>query len=186
MEFLLVFLVVLAINLIPAFAPPTWIALVYFSLKFPNSSPPMIILSGLLAAVLGRAVLALSTRRISGRFSSRYRENLAALGNYIERNQSHAFATLMLFFFSPISSAQLFVAAGMLPNLRLARLLIAFAAGRLVSYSTYVLGAHKFAQTDLGAEVTSNFSSPWFIFLQLSLIGLVWLLGRINWKEKLS
>lgn len=185
MEYLLIFVAVLGINLLPAFAPPTWIALVYFALAYPTSSQVLIVATGLSAAILGRALLALLTRKVSSRFSVHYRANMQALGSYIEKNQRSAFATLTLFFFSPISSAQLFVAAGLLPNLKLLRILVAFAAGRLISYSTYVYGAAKFAETDLGAEVTANFTNPWFIVLQIGLIALVWALGRIDWRKKL-
>jgi hypothetical protein len=71
-------------------------------------------------------------------------------------------------------------------SVKLPRLLIAFAIGRTISYTTYVAGAEKFAETDLGSEITSNLTSPWFIVIQLVLLGLVIALGRVDWDKKLS
>jgi membrane protein DedA with SNARE-associated domain len=185
MDYLLIFAVIFAINLLPAFAPPTWTALVYFSL---SSDLPVvaIVALGVVAATCGRWILAHSSRYISKYFSDSYRANLDALGRKINQNKGSSLAALMLFFFSPLSSAQLFIAAGLMQSVKLPRLLIAFAIGRTISYTTYVAGAEKFAETDLGAEITSNLTSPWFIVLQLVLLGLVIALGRVDWDKKLS
>ncbi|MEY3407557.1 MAG: hypothetical protein RL038_618 [Actinomycetota bacterium] len=182
MEYLLAFGLIFLINLLPAFAPPTWTILVFLALNF-DYQPYVLIMVGLFAAASGRWLLALGSRRISGRFSESYQANLHALGERISRNQGHAIATLLLFFFSPLSSAQLFIAAGLMPNLKLGRLILAFIAGRAISYSTYVLGAAKFSETDIGSEITQNLTSPWFIVLQLALLVGVTFLGRIDWKK---
>lgn len=185
MDYLLIFAVIFAINLLPAFAPPTWTALVYFSLSS-DLPVPAIVALGVSAASCGRWILAHSSRYISRYFSDSYRSNLDALGHKINQNKGSSLAALMLFFFSPLSSAQLFIAAGLMQSVKLLRLLIAFAIGRTISYTTYVAGAEKFAETDLGAEVTSNLTSPWFIVLQLALLGFVVALGRVDWNKKFS
>ena len=46
----LLFLVVFALNLLPAFAPPTWVALSFFSYKFPDTDIAMLARVGATAA----------------------------------------------------------------------------------------------------------------------------------------
>lgn len=183
MEYLLAFGIIFGINLLPAFAPPTWTVLVFLELNY-EFSPPALISTGLIAAASGRWLLAVASRKLSGNFSVAYRHNLKALGDRISRIQGHAIATLLLFFFSPLSSAQLFIAAGFMQTLKIGRLILAFVAGRSISYTTYVLGAAEFAKTDLGSVVVENLTSPWFIVLQLVLLIMVTSLGRINWDER--
>lgn len=185
MEYLLAFGLIFGINLLPAFAPPTWTVLVFLELNY-DFYPPTLIATGLIAAASGRWLLAVASRKLSNRFSNSYRRNLRTLGEQISRNQGHALATLLLFFFSPLSSAQLFIAAGFMQTLKLGRLILAFIAGRTISYTTYVLGAAEFAKTDIGSVVVENLTSPWFVVLQIGLLLLVTSLGRINWDERFN
>jgi hypothetical protein len=91
---------------------------------------------------------------------------------------------LALFAISPVPSAQLFVAAGLLA-VPLGPLTTAFFAGRLVSYSIYAGGA-ALAQQSLGAAFTDAFASPWRIALQVGmLLGIVALL-RMDWTAVLA
>jgi uncharacterized membrane protein YdjX (TVP38/TMEM64 family) len=91
---------------------------------------------------------------------------------------------LGLFALSPVPSAQLFVAAGLL-DMRLLRLTAAFFAGRLVSYAVYVSGA-ALARESLGDVFGKALVSPTGIALQVAmLLGLVALL-RIDWARRLA
>ena len=100
-----------------------------------------------LAAACGRLVLAATTRHFRARFSAERRENLKP-----RRRCSSAAGQggrrLGLFALSPVPSAQLFVAAGLL-TVPLLPLTAAFFAGRLVSYSLYVAAASA-AKDSLG------------------------------------
>lgn len=51
-EILIVFVVIVGMNLLPAFAPPTWTVLAYFALTL-GISDPLLIAIGVLAASLG-------------------------------------------------------------------------------------------------------------------------------------
>jgi hypothetical protein len=85
---------------------------------------------------------------------------------------------------SPISSAQLFEAAGLMKTVALKPLLVAFAAGRTVSYSTYVTGASVIAASNFGEVIIHELRSPWAIATQIALIlGLV-LLGSVDWQKR--
>ena len=180
-QYLVIFLVVFGINVIPAFAPPTWTVLVYFSLA--NHVPALAIIAiGVIAAALGRLILATYFRRYRNRLPSTYTQNMHNASTHLTRSKGHTVALLTLFLLSPLSSAQLFEAAGIMPKLALRPLVLAFAAGRLVSYSTYVLGAKSLATTSLGDVIIRNITSPTAIALQvLMIVGLV-LLGTIKWK----
>ena len=61
MDYLILFLVVLGVNLMPAFGPPTWTILVLFSLNTNMSHAPVVI-AGAIAAALGRYLLARASR----------------------------------------------------------------------------------------------------------------------------
>lgn len=182
-EYLIAVGVIFAVNLLPAFGPPTWSVLVFFTLDF-DLAPVAIVPAGAIAAASGRLVLATATRRLRGRFSAERRDNLAAAEEALTANRSRAVVGLGLFALSPVPSAQLFIAAGLL-EVRLLPLTAAFFAGRLVSYSIYV-GAASVASDNLGEIVRDSLTSPLGIALQvLMLAGLVALV-RIDWRRVLG
>ena len=55
---LLMFGLVFGLNLIPAFAPPTWMALAFVGFQFPDTNPVLLAMVGAIAATLGRLSLA--------------------------------------------------------------------------------------------------------------------------------
>ena len=169
---------IFGVNLLPAFGPPTWALLVFFRLNSDLAAVPLVLL-GAVAAASGRLVLALTTRHFRSRFSAKRRENLEAAEHVLVGSRGKAGAGLGLFALSPVPSAQLFVAAGLL-TVPLVPLTAAFFVGRLVSYSIYV-GAASAAKDSLGDVLGDVIGSPLGIALQvLLLLGLV-LLFRIDW-----
>ena len=60
----LIFLVVFLLNLIPAFAPPTWMVLSYLGLRYSSGNIPAFALIAAVAATLGRLILAKGARDI--------------------------------------------------------------------------------------------------------------------------
>ncbi len=170
--------VVFALNLLPAFGPPTSAVLVAFTLNF-DLAPVPLIAAGAIAAASGRLVLATATRRLRPRLSGKRRESLAAAQRYLEANRARTAAGLGLFALSPVPSGQLFVGAGLM-SVRLLPLTLSFFAGRVVSYSLYVTGAHAI-KGSIGDHVVDGLTSPLGLALQLvSLIALVLLL-RLDW-----
>ena len=167
--------IVFAINLLPAFGPPTWAILVFFSLDFDLPAVPLI-LGGALAAASGRFLLANGARRLRPRFSAQRRERLDRAEAALSADRSRTTAGLGLFALSPVPSGQLFVAAGLM-TVPLLPLTAAFFAGRLVSYSIYLTVA-SVAERSLGGIVTDALTSPVGIGLQLAmLLALAILLG---------
>jgi uncharacterized membrane protein YdjX (TVP38/TMEM64 family) len=171
---------VFGVNLLPAFGPPTWALLIFFRLNSDLPAVPLVLL-GALAAASGRLVLATVTRHFRSRFSAERRAHLQAAEEVLVGSRKKAAAGLGLFALSPVPSAQLFVAAGLL-TVPLLPLTAAFFAGRLVSYSIYVAAASA-AKDSLGDVLVDVVGSPLGIALQvIFLLGLVLLL-KVDWVK---
>lgn len=174
---------IFAVNLLPAFGPPTWALLVFFHLNTDLPAVPLVLL-GALAAASGRFVLATGARHWRSRLPQDRRESLSAAEEALTGSRGRAAAGLGLFALSPVPSAQLFVAAGLL-TVPLLPLTAAFFAGRLVSYSLYV-GAASAAEGSLGSLLGDAFGSPLGIGLQLAMLAGLVLLLRVDWAKRLN
>jgi hypothetical protein len=100
----------------------------------------------------------------------------------VERGKGRTYLLLGLFLVSPLPSAQLFEAAGLL-MIPLPPLMLAFMCGRLVSYSLWVGGASALRETGVGDIMKEGFASPWAIALEVVLVGGVILLTQIDWSK---
>ena len=170
--------VVFAVNLLPAFGPPTWAVLVFFSLDFDLPAVPLV-LGGALAAASGRLLLASGARALRPRFSADRLARPDRAEAALRRDRRRAAAGLGLFALSPVPSGQLFVAAGLM-TVPLLPLTAAFFAGRLVSYSIYVGVAHV-AERNLGSLALDALTSPLGMALQIAMLaGLAFLLGAFG------
>lgn len=174
-------LVIFGLNLLPAFAPPTWSILAFFVLTY-DLHPVVLIAIGIIGATLGRYLLALAFRAARPHLPQGWVANMENAGSYITHSRGHAWAMFLLFFLSPLSSAQLFEAAGVMKNVALRPLCTAFAAGRVLTYSTYVSGAHLLKESNIGQVITRNIKSPEAIALQIVMVVLLVALGNIKWK----
>jgi hypothetical protein len=182
----LVFLVVLALNLLPAFAPPTWVALSFFSYKFPDNDIAMLALVGATAATLGRVILAKSARSlVRGKLlSPETRQNIDAIKDKLEGKRTLTAGVCLFYAFSPLPSNYLFIAYG-LTTLELRLLALPFFLGRLIGYNFWAhLGsaaAHK-----LAIEAPHNYMSVYFILVQVACLALLYLFTRIDWRRLLE
>lgn len=183
MRYLIAFATVFGVNLLPAFGPPTWAVLVFFRLNH-HLAPVPLILGGAVAAASGRLLLALASRRFRGRLAQGRLDNLAAARRILDEDRRWAFGGLALFALSPVPSAQLFVAAGLL-KVPLRGLTAAFFAGRLVSYTVYVTAA-SLAAHSLGKALSKGLTSPLGIALQVAMLLALVALVRVNWVALLA
>lgn len=181
-SYLWAFLLVLVENAMPAFSPPTWLVLVYLSLGFSLEPIPLIILA-VVAACLGHWFMANGLRRVRHKLPKRYVANLEALGSQIVARGKTSWGLFVLFLISPLSSGQLFAAAGLMPQVRLLPLTLVFGIGRCFTYTSYVLGAHAFVNTDLGARFVEEMTSPWALVSQTVLLAGLVGLGMVKWKH---
>ena len=183
--YLIAILSIVLLNVLPAFAPPTWMALVFFLFHY-YANPVALVILGVVSATIGRAILAWYFRKFSHLVPTRFSRNMEYAGRYFTDHASKRFAFLTLFFFSPISSAQLFEAAGLMKTINLKPLLAAFAAGRTFTYSTYVTGAAAIAATNFGELLIQELKSPWAIAVQIAMITALIAVGSIDWKKRLT
>lgn len=183
MTYLVVFAVVFGINLLPAFGPPTWAVLVLFYLHG-DLVEIALVPTGAVAAATGRVALARATRGIGQHLPGKQRRNLAAAGSVLLGRRAGSVAALALFALSPIPSAQLFEAAGLI-RARLTTFTVAFFAGRLVSYSIYVGGAHALKSTDASEVITGSLTSPVGVLLQLVMLAALVALAQVDWGKHL-
>lgn len=138
-----------------------------------------LVVLGAVAAGAGRYLLALASAALRGRLSERRKANLLAAQRYLTGHRGRAALGLGLFALSPVPSAQLFEAAGIL-GLPLLPLTAAFFAGRIVSYSIY-LSVASAAQRSYGDLFASALRSPVGIAVQVLLLLAIAALTQIDW-----
>ncbi len=175
---------IVAMNALPAFAPPTWMALVFFLLHY-KLNPIALVILGVISATLGRAILTWYFRKFAHLVPSKFAKNMEFAGTYFTNHSTKRFAQFAIFLVSPISSAQLFEAVGMMKTINVKPLLAAFAAGRTFTYSTYVTGAAAIAATNFGDLVIHELKSPWAIAVQIVMISAFIALGSVDWKSRI-
>jgi membrane protein DedA with SNARE-associated domain len=184
-EPVILFAVVFALNIIPVFAPPTWMALSRVGFTHPLGNPFVVALIGALAATSGRLVLARLARAvIRQRFmGERMRANIDVLKDGLARHRTLTFSVFLAYAFSPFPSNYLFIAYG-LTSLPLRLVAVPFFLGRCASYSFFVFTASEVSQ-HLAHEATEAqpYLGVYFVVLQLALLGLVIVLARIDWQH---
>lgn len=108
----LLFLLVFVLNVIPAFAPPTWMAMSMFGFAYPDLHPWLVAVVAATAATCGRLLLAHMAQRIvrSRWAQGSTQENFATLADVIERRRAASAIAFLMFAFSPLPSNFLFIA----------------------------------------------------------------------------
>jgi hypothetical protein len=177
------FLLVFALNVLPAFAPPTWMLLSFFGLRFPDASAWGVALVAASAATCGRSLLALFAQRIAGSrwFPAPMRVNLVAIAATLQRRRKTSLAAFLLFALSPFPSNALFLAYG-LSRAPLALLAGPFFVGRFVSYALAFTGGAVVAER-FELEFGDRTSTLYFVVSQLASLGLVVLFTKVDWHR---
>lgn len=186
MDYLLLFGLVLAVGLIPAFGPPSWLFAVYFHYRYGLSFIPVVLITAL-ATTIGRLLLARITRLIRAKIPQKYIDNLEFSKQLIVSKQKSFWLVLGLFLMSPMPSAQLFEAAGLL-NVALIPVGAIFFLGRLVSLSFYLTFAH-IGINSLNQAWEAGFNSPIAIASELltllfiiALFNMRWIINKLHRK----
>lgn len=183
-EYLILFAVVLGVNLLPAFAPPTWTVIVIYGLSTKMSLPALVLI-GATAAALGRFTLAIGFRLLRSHIPEKMQRNLQVAGAAVEKRKRGSMIAISLFALSPLPSAQLFEAAG-LAGVRLTHFTAAFFAGRIVSYSIYAATAKGIDRTSIGGAFKHYLTSPIGIGLEIVMLGLLVALAQVDWQRHLG
>lgn len=143
------------------------------------------IIVGVIAAASGRYILALLFRRFRHKLPHWYLINMENAATHLTKSNAHLGALFLAFFISPLSSAQLFEAAGIMKSIALRPLVLAFAAGRVITYTIYVSGAHLIKESSFGDILMANLKSPQAIATQIVLVLALVGLGMVKWKPHL-
>lgn len=181
--FAVVFIAVFLLNLLPAFAPPTWMALSVIGFTTPELPIFRLALTAAVAATAGRYVLAKMARwLVRGKMlSQETRANIDEIRSGLEGRKAMTAGVFLFYAFSPLPSNYLFLAYG-LTSLGMALVSLPFFFGRLVSYSFFVGTAHA-ANRRFDPENIDWTSSGAIYFLasQALLLPTLWLFTRLDW-----
>jgi hypothetical protein len=183
LAFLLIFIVVFVLNVVPMFAPPTWSVLSFIAIRY-NSNIIVLAVVGAVAATLGRLVLArLSTVIVRQKFlSDDTRKNIDAVKERLESKKKLTFSLLLFYAFSPFPSNHVFIAYG-LTALKLSHIAIPFLLGRVVSYGFWAFTASGVAQMlNYEAVASKSFFGYYFVASQLFGLLTVYVFTRIDWR----
>ena len=181
LDYLILFGIVFVIHLAPAFTPPTWPVIVLYTLNT-HLPMPWLVLTAAGAAALGRHVLGILSNLFEHWFPRKMQRNLDAARELIKRRPANRILALGLFVVTPLPSAQLFEAAGLL-GVRLWPCTAAFFIGRLGYYSLYAFAARQVQASGLADSFRHAVTGPIGIAVQLAVISLLVLLVRTDWSR---
>jgi hypothetical protein len=184
----LLFIIVFVLNLLPAFAPPTWVTLSFIGLTLPDAPVVVLALIGAIAATLGRMTLAKLSRVVvrASLLGDRERRNIDAIRDGFERHRTFTLSMFLAYAFSPLPSNYLFIAYG-LTTLRLRFLAVPFFIGRLISYSFWVGTASAVGgRLDLDSLESASYAGIYFILSQLLIVPVIYAFTRLDWRAMIE
>jgi membrane protein DedA with SNARE-associated domain len=180
----LLFGMIFGLNLIPAFAPPTWMALAFVGFQFPETNPLLLALVGAAAATLGRLALAKLSHWILREklLNEAHRKNIDVIKSRLEKRTTLTFSLFLFYAFSPLPSNFLFIAYG-LTGLPVILAILPFFIGRLISYTIFIIGgAAAGRRWPVDSLDSALYASGWFITTQFLIIGALYAFTRVDWK----
>ena len=184
---LLLFATVFSLNLIPAFAPPTWMVFSYIGFRYVAVDHVLLAIVGATAATLGRLVLAKMARIVVRQkfMSESSRQNIDSIREYLEPRRKLTFGVFLFYAFTPFPSNYLFIAYG-LTTMELRLIAVPFFIGRSISYSFWGFTASAVARR-IALESTEGLSylGVYFVASQILLLSLIYAFTRIDWRALL-
>jgi membrane protein YqaA with SNARE-associated domain len=181
---LLLFGLIFGLNLIPAFAPPTWMALAFIGFEFPATNLMLLALTGATAATLGRITLAKLSHWLLRQklLSEAQRKNIDIIKERLEKRTVLTVGLFLFYAFSPLPSNFLFIAYG-LTGLPLFRVALPFFVGRIASYSFFIIsGAAAGRRFNVDSIESVFYAGTWFVVSQVALLGALYAFTRVDWK----
>jgi uncharacterized membrane protein YdjX (TVP38/TMEM64 family) len=185
---LLLFGLIFGLNLIPAFAPPTWMALAFIGFEFPATNPVLLALTGATAATLGRLTLAKLSHWLLREklLSEAHRKNIDTIKERLQKRTVLTMGLFLFYAFSPLPSNFLFIAYG-LTGLPLLRVALPFFMGRIASYSLFIIsGAAAGRRFHVDSTESAFYAGIWFVVSQVALLGALYAFTRVDWKALLE
>jgi len=188
LAFAVLIALIFALNLVPAFAPPTWMALAFFGFQFPDINPWALALTGALAATCGRLGLALMSHRLFRikLLSAAQRANIDVLKERLEHRPAITVGVFLCDAISPLPSNFLFIAYG-LTGLPLRRVALPFFIGRSLSYTFFIFSGQSAGRHfQVNSLDQTLYVSGYFVVSQIVIIIALYGLTRLDWKSLLD
>lgn len=170
-------LVSIFVNVVPAFAPPTWLVLALYKINHPYLNLLALALAGVVGSVIGRYIMYKYSEVLGKYVPKKNAENLHYFRKFVGESNNRVFIETFLFSLSPFPSNFLFIAFGM-SEVNLQPVLVGFFLGRLLSYSLLIQAS--FSSYSYFAGYIGNGTAT----LAADLIGLVFavIVIFIRWK----
>jgi membrane protein YqaA with SNARE-associated domain len=178
------FIVVFVLNVLPAFAPPTWTTMSFIGLAIPNIDVLLLAAVAAVAATCGRIVLAKLSRALVRQrlLTENSRRNIDAIKIGIENQRAMTIGTFLGYAISPLPSNYLFIAYG-LTSLPIAFLSAPFFIGRLVSYAFWTRTASTIGDwLDWDWFESAPYFLAYFLLSQLLLVPVIYAFTRFDWQ----
>ncbi|MPW23447.1 hypothetical protein GCT13_43600 [Paraburkholderia sp. CNPSo 3157] len=178
------FVVILLLNLMPAFAPPTWMAMSWVGFNVAEVNPLLLAVVAAGAATIGRLVLATFARSlVRGRLMRESdRQNIEVVEAWLKKRKKLTVGAFFLYALGPFPSNYLFIAYG-LSGLPFGVIGAAFFAGRTISYSIWAhIGRLASTYTDPEFQFEGGYLSGYFVVTQIALLGFVYIITKLDWK----
>lgn len=177
------FIAVFVLNVLPAFAPPTWTTMSFIGLAIPNIDVLLLASVAAVSATCGRIVLAKLSRGIVRQrlLSEQSRRNVDAIKTAIEKQRAMTIGTFLGYSLSPLPSNYLFIAYG-LTSLPIAFLSVPFFIGRFVSYAFWTRTASTIGDwLDWDWFESAPYFLGYFLISQLLLVPVIYAFTRLDW-----
>lgn len=149
LNYLEVILLSFVVNVVPAFVPPTWLALTIYHLNHPLLDTPIVALAGVAGSVGGRLVMYYYSKILGKYMPSKYADNLKSFRGFLEKRKRGLFFGTLIYSLGPLPSNFLFIAAG-IARTEILPVLGGFALGRGISYILLIYASlHVFSVMEL-------------------------------------
>jgi membrane protein YqaA with SNARE-associated domain len=163
------------VNVIPAFAPPTWIVLSLYKLSHIELNSFAIAFFGVVGSVAGRLVMYYYSKVLGKYLPKKGKSHLNYLKKLGKGKNLQLFVLTFLYSLSPLPSNFLFIVSGM-SGIKIGPVITGFAIGRLVSYSLLVYGVFRASTLfrSIGIENITFFADILGILASIIIIFVDW------------
>jgi hypothetical protein len=172
-NYLIVFLTVVGINLVPLFMPPTWLVLALFYVNFPSSIIVLALL-GASASTIGRFGLTYVGTFFRRFMGTKEQKNMDYLGVGIRTHPVKSFFITLVYALSPLPSNVYFITLG-LSRVRAIPIFLGFFFGRLISYSVLL-----FVSREIFRHLARMFTETWIQVAIIDVVGVIFMIIFIS------
>jgi len=183
-QLLLLFILAIVFNTIPAISPPTSFLLSYFYIST-NGNLILLTLITVFGAMIGRIVLYNIVKYLGAKFlAERVQHGYGILRKIVHKNNFYTIVSMTLYCISPASTSVVFIVAGT-AQIRIWPLLIGFFVGRTIQY-LFVAATVSTVLTSLQDVIGQGLFNPYSIaFAVFGIIGAI-IFIFIDWEKLIN